>query len=344
MNRGKRVSSPDPAMNSGDGSDIVDAGDLLPSGLRPEVGRGLENEQRRREVEAALFGGAATDALMLGRYRLMERLGAGGMGTIFAGLDAITGDSVAIKVMHQIDHDARRFKREISVLATLRHARIVRYLDHGTTGDGRPYLVMERLTGEDLQTHLGRRRPSVRECIVLGIHIAEGLQFAHERGFIHRDIKPSNIFLVDTALDGAKILDFGLVRASEGKSTITHTGAILGTFGYMAPEQADGSPRLDHRIDLFSLGCVLYEALAGRPPFSREDAVARLVTTGLDKPRPLKSVRPEIPARLQEVVQQVLAKRPEDRLPSATSMIAALNACAAEIPPEPGSVEPLPQT
>lgn len=202
----------------------------------------------------------------------------------------------------------------------------------GPVADGRMYLVMDRLRGEDLRAHLRHRRPTLRECIGLGIDVAQGLQAAHERGFVHRDIKPSNIFLADGALGGAIILDFGLAHGA--LPGLTRPGTTLGTFGYMAPEQARGDPRVDPRADLFSLGCVLYEVLVGETPFPGDDANDILARVLFHEPRPLRSARPDMPAGLAAVVHGALAKQPDGRPPSAAAMITALRACAAEVSPE----------
>lgn len=238
---------------------------------------GPEHEQQRRTIEEALFGVA--EPVYVDGYRLLHRLGEGGMGTIFAAIDERRERSdagvrdVAVKLMRAGICSDRRCEREIAILSRLRHPSIVRYLDHGTTASGRVYLVTERLDGEDLCDHLHRHQPTVSACIDLGIGVAQGLQAAHDIGFVHRDIKPSNLFLVDGRMDRVKILDFGIARADEAMPAVTATGAVLGTIGYMAPEQALGEAGLDHRADIFSLGCVLYEAIAGKPPFLGHTAV-----------------------------------------------------------------------
>ncbi|MEZ4450517.1 MAG: protein kinase [Nannocystaceae bacterium] len=305
----------------------------LPLESPPDLAATPAAELRRRAIEAALFGDDAPP-LMAGPFRLLEALGSGGMGTVFAAVDGASGEDVAVKVMSTADADARRFDREVAVLAGLRHPRIVRYVAHGRTAEGRPYLAMERLRGEDLEAALARRRPTIRECIDLALDVAEGLRAAHTQGVIHRDIKPSNLFLVDGAMGGAKILDFGIARARGALPSVTNPGAILGTVGYMAPEQARGEARIDARADLFSLACVLYEALTGEPPFPGDHAVAILAKILLDEPRPLRELRPEVPTRLAALVEAALAKRPEARPTSTEAMIAELRACVDEAPIE----------
>jgi tetratricopeptide (TPR) repeat protein len=306
--------------------------DSLAPPKAPDLLAGLEHEQRRRQVAAALFGGLV-EPVRIGRYRLAQQLGEGGMGTVFAGTDE-SGAAIAIKVMRAGERDAWRFDREVGILSILEHPRIIRYIDHGTTADGRVYLVMERLEGQDLRTYLDRNHPSILECITLGIDVADGLMSAHQHECVHRDIKPSNLFLVDGAMDRAKILDFGLARAREIMPSATNTGAVLGTIGYMAPEQARGDSNLDHRADIFSLGCVLYEALTGQAPFMGDNAVAILAKILLDDPRPIRSWRPDVPARLAAVIHSMLAKRAEDRPASARDVMASLRACAADLSPE----------
>lgn len=267
----------------------------------------------------------------LGGYVLGAPLGDGGMGVIFAAEHPETRRPVAIKV---IGRDAgggvERFAREIGALASLRHPAIVEYIGHGTSDDGRPFLVMERLSGEDLHRRLQRGPLTITEAIELGARIAAALAAAHALDIVHRDIKPSNIFLPGGKIEDAKLLDFGVARLRHDERALTRTGAMIGTLGYMAPEQARGERDLDGRADLFSLGCVLHECLAGTAAFSGEHAMAVLAKILLDQAPRLRSLRSDVPAALDELVASLLAKRAVDRPASAAAVTVILASCSCD--------------
>jgi serine/threonine protein kinase len=225
----------------------------------------------------------------VGRYRIRARVGEGGMGVVYAAEHRQTCQPVAIKVLRRDlggGQGPLRFQREVDVLAELGHARIVRYLDHGVTADGVVYLVMEWLSGEDLAQRLERGALSVKDSCAVVRGAAEALGHAHERGFVHRDIKPSNLFLVGREAGAVRLLDFGIARTAHSDSAVTHTGMMIGTPGYMAPEQARADDTLDARADLFSLGTVLYECLAGRPLFIADSPIAVLAKVLLEPSPP----------------------------------------------------------
>src|SRR5262249_49662727 len=157
----------------------------------------------------------------------------------------------------------------------LRHAGIVRYVAHGETPDGELFLAMEWLEGEDLASRLRRMPLTTDETVALGKRVAEALAIAHARGVVHRDLKPSNLFLVDNDVERVTILDFGIARLCDA-ARVTQTGAVLGTPGYMAPEQARGNDEIDPRADVFALGCVLFECLTGSPAFPGDHFMAIL--------------------------------------------------------------------
>lgn len=262
-----------------------------------------------------------------GPYRLGPPLGSGGMGIVFSGRHVDTGREVAVKLMRAGPGGAagtQRFLREARALASLRHPGIVEYVDHGVTDEGQAYLVMERLTGEDLQTRLQRGPLAVHECIELGILLADALAAAHAQGMVHRDIKPSNIFLADEQLGRARLLDFGVARMSGDAHSLTRTGTMLGTVGYMSPEQARGDPDIDGRADLYSLGSVLYECLTGQPVFSGEHAIAVLAKILLDAPPQVSTLRPEVPQPLAALVDALLAKDREARPAGASALLTLL--------------------
>ena len=200
------------------------------------------------------------------RFSLEGQIASGGMGVVYAATDRATGARVAVKVLHQGLVDDARFERESASLAALADDCIVRYVAHGRAADGRPFLAMEWLEGEDLASRLARGPLSGDETLVLAKRLARGLEVVHTAGLVHRDVKPENVFLVNGELSRAKLLDFGLARRPR-LDVVTALGRIVGTPAYMAPEQIRGQVP-DPRVDVFALGCVLYHALAGAPPFT----------------------------------------------------------------------------
>jgi serine/threonine protein kinase len=261
------------------------------------------------------------------RFVIERPAGSGGMGSVFLALDRADGRRVAIKAMSAPSEDAtERFRREARVLSELSHPAIVRYLAHGETGiHGEPFLVMEWLDGEDLGDRLSRTGLTPGESIDLIRRAAEALAFAHERGVIHRDIKPSNIFLVGGAANRVKVLDFGAARRRNASQVLTQAGMMLGTLGYMAPEQAWGSPDVDARADVFALGCVLFECLTGRPAFVGHRAVAILAKIVSDEVPRVSELCPHISADLDELVAILLSKDPKARPADGNAVLALLD-------------------
>ncbi|MDI1476209.1 serine/threonine-protein kinase [Polyangium sp. y55x31] len=258
------------------------------------------------------------------RFVIERVAGSGGMGSVFRAHDRLSGEPVAVKVLHDREpRDIARFDMEARVLAGLDHPGIVRYIMHGTTRAGEPFLAMEWLAGEELGARLARGRLTIEESVAVIRAAASALATAHARGVVHRDIKPSNLFLVDGALDRVKLLDFGLARMPLSPR-FTRTGVVLGTPSYMAPEQARGSPSLDARADVFALGCVLFECLTGQPAFQGEHVMAILAKVLLEDPPPLRKIRPEVSVRLEALVACMLAKDPADRLADAGEVAEAL--------------------
>jgi hypothetical protein len=235
------------------------------------------------------------------------------MGEVWRALDQATGEPVAVKLLPgQGAEDAARFGREAQILSELSHPRVVRYVAHGAEEGGAPYLVMEWLEGEDLAARLSRGPLAIDEGVALAIAVAEVLGFAHERGVVHRDLKPSNLFLPGGRLDAVKVLDFGIAHAARA-TRMTRTGMLIGTPGYMAPEQARGEANIDARADVFSLGCVLFECLTGEPAFGGQHAAAILTKVLFEGTPSVQSLRPEVPAALDELVRKLLSKRRDDR-------------------------------
>jgi WD40 repeat protein len=262
-----------------------------------------------------------------------RRWGVGGMGLVFQAEDVRLKRLVALKVMRfaLADHPTarERFLREAQAAAAVRHDHVVTIYQVGEER-GVPFLAMEFLEGESLDDRLQREgRLPVAEIVRIGREIAQGLAAAHQRGLIHRDIKPSNIWLEErgnqTLAPRVKVLDFGLARAAAGDARLTHSGAIVGTPAYMAPEQARGEP-IDARCDLFSLGCVLYLGATGEAPFHGTDMMSTLLAVATQHPRPPQKLNPDLPAELSKLIVKVLAKDRAARPASAAAVVAALEA------------------
>ncbi|NUP08637.1 MAG: protein kinase [Polyangiaceae bacterium] len=245
---------------------------------------------------------------------MIEHLaGSGGMSEVYRAEDRSTGRPVAVKVFTGREGErAARFAREARVLARLSgHPGIVEYIASGAY-EGIDYLAMEWLQGEDLAQTIARATLSVDDTLRLASRIASALGYAHARGVVHRDVKPANIFLRSGDVTDAIVVDFGISRDHDG-GQITRFGEALGTPAYMAPEQAKGLQAIDPRADVFALGCVLYECLAGQPPFWADHPLAVMAKILLDEPRKLGSVRPEVPPAFAALVDRMLLKDPAAR-------------------------------
>jgi len=269
---------------------------------------------------------AADEIGRLGKYRVMAVLGRGGMGVVFKAQDPHLDRFVALKAMLPSLATSRsakeRFFREAKAAAALKHPHIVTIFDVGEDR-GAPFLAMEFLEGEALDDRVKRdSRIPVPDILRIGKEVAEGLEAAHERGLIHRDIKPGNIWL-EGKKGQVKILDFGLARAMADETHLTQSGAIVGTPAYMAPEQACGE-KVDHRCDLFSLGCVLYRMCTGELPFKGSNTLAIISALALENPVPPLSLNPALPAELSDLVMKLLAKKREDRPADARAVAEAL--------------------
>jgi len=253
--------------------------------------------------------------VIAGRFALVSLAGRGGMGEVWRAEDAVDGATVALKMLTDVEAgDAARFAREARVLAQLSHSAIVRYLAHGA-GDEGAWLAMEWLEGEDLAKRLSHTPLTVAETLSIARRVSDALAVAHAHGVVHRDIKPGNVFLPEKRAHDAKLLDFGIARRRIHDETSTGTGAVLGTPGYMAPEQARGEVTLDARADVFSLGCVLFECLTGRAAFIGVHAIAILAKVLMeDAPRVRDLV--DVPVEIASLVDEMLSKdrdaRPRD--------------------------------
>ncbi len=277
----------------------------------------------------------------LGGYEILEVIGHGGMGTVLKARDSKLERLVAVKVLNpdlaSSGPARRRFLQEARSAAAVTHEHVVTI--HAVDDSGEtPFMVMEYVVGaslEDVIQQNGQLRPE--EILRIGMQSASGLAAAHAQGLVHRDIKPSNI-LLENSVARVKITDFGLVRVIH-EAELTQTGTVAGTPQYMSPEQARGEP-LDHRSDLFSLGCVMYAMCVGRSPFRAETPTGVIRRVCEDTPRPIREVNPEIPEWLVAIIDRLLAKKPEDRFQSAGEVAKLLERCLAHVQ-EPARV-PLP--
>jgi tetratricopeptide (TPR) repeat protein len=275
------------------------------------------------------------------RFDIVRVAGSGGMGIVYRARDRHTGLDVALKVLREgSQSEAERFKREARVLAEVRHPCIVRYVAHGETVHGAPYLAMEWLDGMTLEERLAAQGLTTRESVRLAIRVAEALAVLHARGIVHRDIKPANVFLPGGSVDAAKLLDLGIVRVAAATRAFTSTGFAIGTPGYMAPEQARGEKSVDARADVFSLGCVLYECLTGRVAFLGEGPMAVLAKVLLEDAPRVSETRPDVAPELDGLVAAMLAKPREKRPASIEAVLTALRELPSRGEGRPSSIPP----
>jgi tRNA A-37 threonylcarbamoyl transferase component Bud32/dienelactone hydrolase len=273
---------------------------------------------------------ARLTAALADRYRIESELGAGGMATVYLAEDLKHKRSVAVKVLRPelaAALGAERFLREIEITAGLTHPHILPVLDSGEA-DGFFFYVMPFVEGESLRDRLSREgQLSLEDALSITEEVGEALESAHNHGVVHRDIKPDNILLVEGRV---YVADFGIARAvtAAGGEKLTATGMAIGTPAYMSPEQAVGAEEVDHRTDIFALGCVLYEMLAGEPPHSGPTAQAVIAKVIADSPTRLSTVRDAVPPNVETAVHTALAKATADRFSSIGEMLQALKATA----------------
>jgi serine/threonine protein kinase len=269
----------------------------------------------------------------LQHYKVLHKLGQGGMGWVMLAEDTQLGRRVALKVMrsqHAAEEESReRFLREARAAAQLKHDHIITIYQVGED-QGVPFLAMELLEGGTLQQRLEYPKPlSLGAAVRIAREIAVGLNAAHQRGVVHRDIKPANIWL-ESPKGRVKILDFGLARQSDSKAGLTQAGEIVGTPHYMAPEQARAKP-VDARCDLFSLGCILYRMTTGRLPFAGDTLLATLTAIAVDMPTPVRELNPQAPQALADLIWRLLAKDPNQRPATAKEVIDELAAIERDL-------------
>ncbi|MCH7826060.1 MAG: serine/threonine-protein kinase, partial [Acidobacteria bacterium] len=296
----------------------------------------------------------------LGPYKILEPLGAGGMGEVFLGEDTRLGRKVAIKVLpEEFASDPTRlarFEQEARAAAALNHPHIAVVHDVGAEkldGDGSTvhFMVQEHLEGETLREPLNKGALPLKRALALAAETAEALAAAHGAGIVHRDLKPANLFV--TQEGHAKVLDFGLAKLVEpelaggagesrlsGSPTVLGTvaGQVMGTAGYMAPEQVAGE-EIDHRVDIFAFGCVLYEMAGGKQAFTAGSVLDTLHAIAHDDPQPLAEINPALPAELHRILKKCLAKEPSDRYQGAGELATDVRSLAGEV--EAGTAAPL---
>jgi serine/threonine protein kinase len=297
------------------------------SGIRGEVDSLLAAHERPGAVDrmAADFAPVAarlrTTAVSLvgktvGPYEVRDEIGGGAMGVVYQAFDTRLGRTVALKFLRPHlgtdDSAAERFRLEARTVGGLEHPNICTLHEIGEAEPGQLYLAMPLYDGETLQRRIARGPLPLEEAVGIAVQMARGLAKAHARAIIHRDIKPSNVLVTGDGV--VKILDFGIAKLAG--VALTGPSTVLGTLGYMSPEQAEAEP-IDHRTDLWSLGVVLYEMLAGRRPFPGDTlpAVAESILSG--DPAPVSSLRAEVPAGLERILATALAKTPVERYQSA---------------------------
>ncbi len=276
---------------------------------------------------------------LAGRYELENEIGRGGTGRVFLARDLRHDRPVAIKLLHPDIATALgpdRFLKEITITASFLHPNILPLYDSGSTPEGALFYVMPYVEGESLRARLEREgHLSLGETVRIAADITAALDFAHAHGIVHRDVKPENILLSGGR---AMLADFGLARS--GSKSTTLSGYVVGTPAYMSPEQASPGGEIDGRSDVYSLACVVYEMLAGEPPFSGSTDRVVLARHAVDPVPPLRTIRPGLPAALEAAVMKALSKVPADRFADAKAFGAALDTAASSS--DPGSARRFP--
>ena len=269
-----------------------------------------------------------------GRYVVERELGRGGMATVYLAHEARLHRPVALKVLRSevgAELAPERFLHEIEVAARLHHPHILPVFDSGES-DGRLWFTMPYVDGQSLRERLSRKPPlPLASALRIAREAAQALEYAHQHGVIHRDVKPENILLT---LDGSTLVaDFGIARSTgTGSDRITSAGMVVGTPSYMSPEQASAEAEVDGRTDIYSLGCVLYEMVAGRPPFTGATPHAVVARHLTEPPPPLRAAGRRVPPALERVILIAMAKSPDDRFASAAAFAAALDEAEAAVP------------
>ena len=292
---------------------------------REFVRRNILTDWQDDKLQAGRFEG-----FFLGKYKLLGHLGGGGACLVYLGEHVVLGRRVAIKILrHKLVRESTYVERvllEARATATLKHPNVVFAYDVGSVGDVH-YFVMEFVQGIDLAALVGRTGPlRYDQAVDYLIQAASGLHHAHEHGLVHRDVKPANLLLDSSGV--LKVLDLGLARIEEPgltSMTLDNDEKLLGTVDYLAPEQAQDSHDVDHRADIYALGCTLYFLLTGQAPFASGSAADRLIKHQFEDPRAICSLRPDAPPELATICERMMAKLPADRYQSMEDVIRILN-------------------
>jgi serine/threonine protein kinase len=297
-----------------------------PTGSLKTISSGYENSEPVRwdvYLSPPMF---ESDFGSIGPYRLLTQHGEGGMGCVFHAIDIRTEQTVALKILHpkiaQDETATKRFLRELKALQLIKSPHVVAVRDVGEI-NGLPYLVMEFLRGLNLQEYrLQFKSLAFHEVLRIAIETVDGLWAVHRAGLIHRDLKPDNIWIESPSLN-VKLIDFGLVHGIAEEIRLTRTGSFIGTPAFMAPEQASGQS-IDHRIDFFSLGCILYDLVVGTRPFERGNVISTLSALANYAPPPPIEIVPEAPREFSDLIMRLLEKAPENRPHDCAEILEAL--------------------
>jgi len=327
-------------------SSLPDSPSVSPSSASPTSVSSDQNHNTggfdptvRRQLSSIRHDGAPEDLVghtLSDRYVLLELIGQGGMSAVYKSKDVKLNKFLAVKILlpHLMTNtlSLQRFQVEAQAASSLSHPNLIVTHDFGITADGRPYLVMELLDGQSLSDLLkDEKRLSIDRAVPIFIQICDALSHAHGKGVLHRDLKPSNVMISTTGngVDFVRLLDFGIAKVlpAEGAESmgLTQTGEVFGSPNYMSPEQCQGM-RVDARADVYSMGCLMYEILAGRPPLVGDNIMDTLLKQMNDPPPGFRSIDPnlDIPHQLELMIFKALAKGPNDRYPSAEALGAAL--------------------
>ncbi|WP_164000494.1 serine/threonine-protein kinase [Pyxidicoccus caerfyrddinensis] len=299
-------------------------------------------------------GDLRTDTVLRNTYKIASVLGRGGMGSVYLAQHLrLPGKQVAVKVLRGGDHLTQeiftRFRREAEIASRLGHPNIVEVLDYDTLEDGTPFLVLEFLRGESLQSRLERGPLPLAEVFSFTRQMGSALQAAHGAGIVHRDLKPANVFLVPTDSGGllgqrVKLLDFGISKVLTSETLQTQEATIIGTPQYMSPEQAMGKNReIDARTDIFALGCMVYEMMSGKPVFGAGSLAQMIFRVVYEPADPLAPLCPEAPAHAIAAVDRALSKKADDRFPDVASFVEALTGSPLHTLSPPSGAQSMPR-